>query len=32
MNHYIGINTMKLNPATGNMYDFIDYTGNAIRG
>ena len=23
---------MKLNPATGNMYDFIDYTGNAIRG
>lgn len=32
MNHYIWINTMKLNPATGNMYDFIDYTGNAIRG
>lgn len=23
---------MKLNTATGNMYDFIDYTGNAIRG
>ena len=23
---------MKLNPRTGNMYDFIDYTGNAIRG
>lgn len=23
---------MKLNPTTGNMYDFINYTGNAIRG
>lgn len=23
---------MKLNLATGNMYDFIDYTGNAIKG
>jgi DNA repair photolyase len=23
---------MKLNESKGNMYDFIDYTGNAIKG